>query len=65
MVGLLDVPQQVPRAEIDDGTPREVTLAPSVAPEEVIEADVGVVTVGTEVHILATVPEVVAAGDVG
>ena len=47
MVGLLDVPQQVPRAEIDDGTPREVTLAPSVAPEEVIEADVGVVTVGT------------------
>ncbi|MEI6710849.1 MAG: hypothetical protein WCK88_00875 [bacterium] len=29
------------------GIPREVTLAPNVAPVEVMEVDVGVVTVGT------------------
>ena len=65
MVGFVDVPQQVPRADIDAGYPRDVTLAPSVAPPVVIEDTVGDVTVGTALHALATLPEVVAAGDVG
>ena len=47
VVGFVVVPQQVPRAEIDAGEPREVTLAPRVAPVEVTELEVGVVTVGT------------------
>ena len=40
------VPQQVPRAEIEAGTPREVTFAPRVAPVVVMEVAVGEVTVG-------------------
>ena len=47
VVGFTVVPQQVPRAEIEAGIPREVTLAPRVAPVVVIEAAVGEVTVGT------------------
>ena len=41
------VPQQVPRAEITGGFPREVTFAPRVAPLEVMFVTVGEVTVGT------------------
>ena len=47
VVGLVVVPQQVPRAEIEAGVPREVTLAPRVAPVVVIDVAVGEVTVGT------------------
>ena len=47
VVGAGEVPQHVPLAEIDAGTPSEVTLAPRVAPVDVTEAEVGVVTVGT------------------
>ena len=47
VVGLAVVPQQVPRAEIEAGTPKEVTVAPRVAPVVVMEETVGVVTVGT------------------
>ena len=42
-----EVPQQVPRAEMEAGTPREVTFAPRVAPVVVMAETVGVVTVGT------------------
>ncbi len=52
VVGFTVVPQQVPRAEIEAGIPREVTLAPRVAPVVVIEAAVGEVTVGTALHAL-------------
>ena len=41
------VPQQVPRAEMEAGTPRDVTLAPRVALVDMTEVTVGVVTVGT------------------
>lgn len=37
---------QVPRAEMDAGTPSDVTFAPRVAPVAVIEETVGVVTTG-------------------
>ena len=47
VVGLAVVPQHVPRAVIVAGLPRDVTLAPRVAPVVVMEAEVGVVTVGT------------------
>lgn len=46
VAGAGEVPQQVPRAEILAGTPREVTVAPKVAPVVVIDATVGAVTVG-------------------
>ena len=46
-IELDDVPQQVPRAEMAAGTPKDVTLAPSVAPVVVIAVAVGLVTVGT------------------
>ena len=36
VVGAGDVPQQVPRAEIEAGVPKEVTLAPRVALVEVM-----------------------------
>lgn len=38
--------QQVPRAEIEAGEPREVTVAPKVALVKVILEEVGEVTVG-------------------
>jgi hypothetical protein len=47
VVGLTVVPQQVPRAEMMAGLPKEVTFAPSVAPVVVIEVTVGEETVGT------------------
>ena len=47
VVGLVVVPQQVPRAEMAAGEPSEVTLAPRVAPEVVMEVAVGLVRVGT------------------
>jgi hypothetical protein len=47
VVGAGDVPQQVPRAVIDAGTPRDVTLAPKVAEFDVIPETVGEVTVGS------------------
>ena len=47
---------------MEAGEPREVTFAPSVAPEEVMELCVGVVTVGTALatqdDTLQVVPEV-------
>ena len=46
VVGLVVVPQQVPRAEMAAGLPREVTVAPRVAPVVVMAVAVGVVTVG-------------------
>ena len=46
-----EVPQQVPRAEMEAGTPREVTFAPKVAPEEVMADEVGEVTVGTALAV--------------
>ena len=62
VVGFVVVPQQVPRADIDAGYPREVTLAPRVAPVVVIEVSVGVVTVGATLtaHVLPfqVVPDV-------
>ena len=45
VVGAAEVPQQVPRA-VRAAPPSEVTLAPRVAPLEVIEVAVGEVTVG-------------------
>lgn len=36
----------MPRSESNAGTPSEVTFAPSVAPDVVMEVAVGVVTVG-------------------
>ena len=41
------VPQHVPRAEIEAGIPKDVTLAPNVAPVVVMPETVGVITVGT------------------
>ena len=41
----VEVPQQVPRA-VMLAPPSEVMLAPRVAPVDVIDAEVGVVTVG-------------------
>ncbi len=55
VVGAGDVPQQVPRAEIEAGEPREVTLAPKVAPAEETLAKVGVVTVGTAVETVTVI----------
>ena len=57
MVGFVDVPQQVPRADIDAGYPRDVTLAPSVAPPVVIEDTVGDMTVGTTLTRTTTLPD--------
>ena len=45
VVGLAEVPQQVPRA-VRAAPPLEVTLAPNVAVVSVTEAKVGEVTVG-------------------
>ena len=45
VVGLAEVPQQVPRA-VRVAPPSEVTLAPNVAVVEVMEVAVGEVTVG-------------------
>jgi hypothetical protein len=54
VVGFVVIPQQVPRAEMVAGEPREVTLAPRVAPEEVMEIAVGLVRMGTEEAVGAT-----------
>lgn len=54
-MGLVVVPQQVPRAEIAAGIPREVTLAPRVAPVVVMDVAVGEVTVGTAPAVIVTV----------
>lgn len=63
VVGDADVPQHVPRAEMTEGTPREVTFAPRVAPVVVVDVAVGVVTVGTagvsaQIVPLHDVPEI-------
>ena len=47
VVGAGDVPQHVPRAEMEAGIPSDVTFAPSVAPVVVMDVAVGEVTVGT------------------
>jgi hypothetical protein len=47
-VGFVVVPQHVPRAVIEEGTPREATVAPNVALVCEMEDTVGVVTVGME-----------------
>ena len=47
VVGAAVVAQQVPRAVIEAGTPREETVAPRVAVVVVTEETVGVTTVGT------------------
>ncbi len=46
VTGAAEVPQQVPRA-VSVAPPSAVTLAPKVAPVNVIEVAVGEVTVGT------------------
>ena len=53
IVGADDSPQQVPRAEMDAGTPRDVTFAPSVAPVVAMDVAVGEVTVGTAGGVVA------------
>jgi len=59
--GLGLVPQQVPRTDIAAGIPRDVTLAPRIAPVCVIETEVGVVTVGLARIVTVTLPEPVSA----
>ena len=56
--GAGDVPQHVPRAEMEAGCPRDVTLAPRVALVEVIEVCVGVVTEGTTAQEVTGTPPV-------
>jgi hypothetical protein len=51
-LGFIDVLRQIPRAEMEAGKPKEETVAPGVALEEVIPITVGDVTVGTEAQIL-------------
>ncbi len=48
VVGAGEVPKHVPRAEMEAGDPRDVTFAPRVAVVVAMEAEVGEVTVGTE-----------------
>ncbi len=56
VAGAAEVPQQVPRAVIA-APPSEVTLAPKVAPVEIMEVAVGEVTVGgVDVKTTVNVP---------
>jgi hypothetical protein len=61
VVGLFDVPQQVPLAVMEAGTPSEVTLAPKVALVCVTEVAVGLESTGTplaaQVDPFQVVPE--------
>jgi len=51
VVGDAEVPQQVPRAEIAAGTPRDVTFAPRVTVVWATDEEVGVVTVGATLAV--------------
>jgi len=55
-VGFGAVLPQIPRAEIEAGFPRDVTLAPRVTVVVVIEVAVGDVTVGTAAMFAHIVP---------
>ena len=48
VVGKGAVPKHVPRAEMEAGDPRDVTLAPKVTLVNVTDVWVGVMTVGTD-----------------